>query len=156
MVKRGVIRKIKKAKSYTNAELARLTDKSEATVRKWAKDGLPTLQNCRPHLIIGEDARLFLEARYHGQKRKLKIGEIRCFTCQQRKMLAFGMAEIVIREPSGWQLRGTCACCGNLGSRWVAERDIQLHAKILGIEINAKIQAYSGAPFPIQSSISKG
>jgi len=156
MVKAGVFCKIKKAKSYTISELANLTKKSEATVRKWTKDGMPILKDCKPHLIIGVDARVFLKKRYHATKRKLKIGEIRCFTCQDRKMLAFGMAEIVTREPSGWQLRGVCECCGSLGSRWIAERDIPLHAKKLGIENTAGIQAYSGPPFSIQTSISEG
>jgi len=82
MVRAGIIRKIKNGKSYTSSELARLTGKSEATVRKWTKDGLAVMKDRKPHLIIGADARAFLRDRYHAKKRKLKIGEIRCFTCQ--------------------------------------------------------------------------
>lgn len=156
MVKAGVIRKIKRAKNYTYAELARVTGKSEATIRNWSKDDMRVLKNGTPHIVLGSDARDYLLKKFHTNKSKLRIGQIRCFTCQAKKMLEIGVAEILPKTPSGWQLRGLCECCGNLGSRWVAERDIPLHAKKLDIEFNTESQAYSGSPFPIQTSNTEG
>lgn len=141
MSRAGAIRKIKAAKSYTYAELARVTGKSEATVRIWGKDGMRVMVEGRPHLILGSDARAYLEARFLKSRTKLKIGEARCFHCSCRRMLEPEVAEIVPKRPTGWCLRGLCSHCGGLCSRWIAERDIPLHAKKLSIDLYSGIQA---------------
>lgn len=128
MVKASIIRKIRPAKSYTYAELARVVGKSEATVRNWARSGMTVLKAAKPHLILGSDARSYLTNRFHSKKPKLRIGEVRCFTCQTRRMLAWGMAQVLPNRPAGRRLVGLCEKCGGKCSRVIAERDIPLHA----------------------------
>ena len=140
MVRAGVIRKIKMAKSYSYSELATITGRCEATVRGWAKDDMRVLTDCKPHLILGSDARAYLEKRFHTKRPKLKIGEARCFTCQEIRMLEIGLAEILPRHPSGQSLCGLCSVCGGMCSRWISERDMPFHAKKLGIDLNTGIQ----------------
>lgn len=151
MVKPNVIRKIRPARTYTYKELAIVTGRCEATIRAWAKDGMRVLMASAPHLILGSDARDYLTRRFKANPPKLKIGEVRCFTCQARKMLTFGLAEITPNDPKGWRMRGLCSACGGMCSRIIAERDIPFHAKKLGIEIAGGIQAYSSTTPPTQT-----
>lgn len=134
MVRRGTIRKIKTSQSYTYAELARLVGKCQATVRGWASMGLPVLKCSKPHLILGSEARTYLTQRFHATKPKMQIGEVRCFTCQRRRPLEDGLAEIVPHSGKGWRLQGLCAECGGMCSRLIADHEVALHARKLSLE----------------------
>lgn len=155
MVKPSFIRKIRPSKTYTYKELASVVCKSEATTRAWAKDGLRVLKATKPHLILGSDARAYLNKRFNTKGPKLKIGEAPCFTCKARRMLTVGLAEIRPNSPKGWRMFGLCSVCGAMCSRIIAERDIPFHAKKLGIEITAGIQAYSNKAPLTQTFTSK-
>jgi hypothetical protein len=56
-------RRVKIHRSYTVEEVARLHRKHKNTVRNWVKDGLTTIDNKRPMLILGHDLVAFLKAR---------------------------------------------------------------------------------------------
>lgn len=140
MVKASLIKKIRQSRSYTYAELANLTGKCEATVRGWGKEGMHVLNEHKPHLVIGSDAKEFLNKRFHANKQNLAIGEVQCFTCRDRRSLEPGLAEFTRNGPNGWRLVGLCSVCGNICNRIVKKDEIPLHAEKLGVEPNIEIQ----------------
>ncbi len=142
MVRAGTIRKIRRSKTYSYAELAIATGRCEATVRGWVKRGMRVLDGSIPHLIIGSDARDFLTAQLRPKKPKMALGEVCCFKCKQRHVPKGDLAELLPNGPNGWRLAALCPC-GAMCSRIVAQGDLRGHAEKLGLQLGGVNQAYS-------------
>ena len=56
-------RHVKIHRSYTVEEIAKMLGKHKNTVRIWVKDGLPTIDDKRPMLILGHDLVEFIKKR---------------------------------------------------------------------------------------------
>ena len=54
---------VKIHRSYTVEEVARLLGKHKNTVRHWVKDGLDTIDDKRPMLILGHDQVEYIKKR---------------------------------------------------------------------------------------------
>ena len=80
-------------RNYTVEEIANLYDIHKNTVRKWIKQGLPTLNEMRPMLILGKALANFLQTRRLKNKKTCKPGEIYCIRCRSPKVPAGNMAE---------------------------------------------------------------
>jgi excisionase family DNA binding protein len=124
MARRFNYRRVKIHRSYTVAELANLIGAHRQTVLRWIVAGsLPTTDAKRPHLIHGEQFRVFMLA-HEPIKQKLSPGEIYCLGCRAPKRPAGDMAEYVPYTPTRGAISGICPTCSNMVYRAVARAKV--------------------------------
>jgi Helix-turn-helix domain len=105
-------RLVKIHRSYTVEEVTRLLDVHKNTVRTWIKQGLSTIDDKRPKLILGRDLSVFLKAKRIRNKRPCKPGEMYCVRCRVPRSPALNMAEYQPKTESLGNLFGICPDCG--------------------------------------------
>ena len=104
--------RVKIHRNYTVEEAARLLKKHKNTVRSWIKEGLPTIDDRRPKLILGRDLFDFLKAKRIKNKRPCKPGEMYCVRCRTPRAPAENMVEYQPKTESLGNLFGICPDCG--------------------------------------------
>ncbi len=104
--------------NYTVEEIARLFGIHKSTVRHWVKDeGLVTIDDKRPMLIIGNVLKAFLQARRVKNKQTCKPGQLYCVCCRAPKSPAGNMADYSpITEKFG-NLSAICPDCNSIMNR---------------------------------------
>ncbi len=91
-----------------------------ARTRRWVKDGLATIDEKRPMLILGHFLVAFLQARRVKNKQTCKPGELFCVRCRTPKPPAGDMAEYFpINEKFG-NLVAICPDCDAFMNRHVS------------------------------------
>jgi hypothetical protein len=130
-------RRIRKHLSYTYEEAARVVSVSRMTVRHWAKHcGLPVQSEQRPHLVLGDDLKRFLQAQRESRKRKCGPGEMYCLKCRTPRKPVEGLLEHQTYSASRGALIGLCAKCGALMRRFVSNH----RAALVAAEFNAQLR----------------
>lgn len=109
---------VRRHRSYTVEELARALGKSTQTIRRWIKDGLPSLTEARPALIMGADVIDFKQGRKPAHQ-TCKPHECYCLRCRTPRPCAGGMADYVPLSATTGNLRGLCPVC-----------DLMMHKRI--------------------------
>ena len=113
-------RLVKIHRSYTVEEIARLFGIHKNTVRHWVKEGLATIDDKRPILILGHVLAAFLQARRTKNKQTCKPGELYCVRCRAPRSPAGSMADYnPITEKFG-NLVAICPECNSLMNRRVS------------------------------------
>ena len=119
-------RLVKIHRSYTVEEIAKLFGIHKNTVRRWIKDGLTTIDDKRPMLILGHVLVKFLQVRRVKSKQPCKSGELYCVRCRCPKSPAGDMAEYSpITEKFG-NLIAICPDCDTLMNRRISLAKIAL------------------------------
>jgi len=113
-------RLVKIHRSYTVEEIANLFGIHRNTVRHWVKEGLASIDDKRPMLILGHDLVEFLQARRVKHKQTCKTGELYCVRCRSPKSPAGNMADYFpITEKFG-NLVAICPDCNAMMNRHVS------------------------------------
>ena len=133
MICRGRAKRIKRHRSYEVSEAAEILGVTPQTVRAWARQGLPIIDDRRPFLFLGEALKDFLEARDTTRRRSLAIGEFYCFRCKLPTTSALGCADYAPLTGTTGRLKTFCALCEGPCSRIVSHVDLPLWAAILEI-----------------------
>jgi len=119
-------RLVKIHRSYTVEEVARLLGKHKNTVRKWVKDGLATIDDKRPMLILGPDLVKFIKNLRAKNKQSCKPGQLYCLRCRTPKFPLSNMAEYEpITEKFG-NLLAICPDCDAIMNQRVSLAKIGL------------------------------
>lgn len=118
-------RLVKRHRSYTVEEAARLLGVHKNSIREWIRRGLPVVDHCRPCLILGRDLVAFLEQRRRQNKRPCLPGQIYCVRCRQPQFPAGGMADYQAVTPATGNLVGLCPACDGLIYRRVSLTRLQ-------------------------------
>ena len=103
--------RIKIHRSYDVGEIARVLNVHKNTVRNWRKQGLDTIDDRKPMLILGRTLRQFLEARRTKEKHTCGPGQIYCVRCRSPKAPALQMADYIPFSAALGNLRGICPDC---------------------------------------------
>jgi hypothetical protein len=117
--------RVKKHRSYTVEEAARLFGFHRNTIRHWQKQGLTPVDGKRPVVFEGLMLAVFLKARRGARRRRLKPGEIYCLPCRAPKEPAGDMADYIPLTDTRGNLRGICPTCGRLIHRVVSRAQIE-------------------------------
>jgi hypothetical protein len=107
-------RRAKIHRNYTVAEVAALFGVHRQTVRRWIRNGLLTIDDRRPTLILGSHLVNFLRNRRQTKKQRCKPGEIYCVGCREPKSPAGGMADYEPQTETLGNLIGLCPDCDSL------------------------------------------
>lgn len=105
-------RRVKRHRSYRVDEAASAVGSCRATIRRWIKEGLPTVRDTRPALILGSDLIEYLERKRSGPR--CGLAECYCFRCRAPRQPALGMADFLPMTERGGNLRAICSVCGCL------------------------------------------
>ena len=104
-------RLVKIHRSYTVEDVANLFGMHKNTVRNWIKDGLATIDDKRPMLVLGSDLEAFIKKRRTKNKQPCKLGELYCFKCRGPRFPAEDMAEYSPVTEKFGNLTAICPDC---------------------------------------------
>lgn len=124
MAKRPNPRALKANRTYTIPELALSLDVSVGCVRGWVRDGLSAMISKRPYLILGSDARAFLERRRNNATTSLQPDQFFCMSCKAPRR-PWGMLVDLFDQPGGTvRVMGLCEECHTPCNRMVGRAKI--------------------------------
>jgi hypothetical protein len=109
---------VKINRNYTVEDVANLCSVHKNTVRSWVKDGLTTIDNKRPMLILGSDLKDYLQAKRKSKKRKCLPIEIYCVRCRLPQLPAGNMADYEPINGNTGRLKGLCPCCSGIINKY--------------------------------------
>lgn len=124
MASRPNPRAIKAARSYTIEEGADALGVTAGAIRGWIKAGLPVMKAQRPHLILGESLRHFLEDRRRKGKTPLALDQLYCLTCKQGQSPLGMMVDCLPQTVTTARLVGLCVACGGTCNRMISRADL--------------------------------
>jgi len=77
------LRLIKKRESYSFKQITELLKIHIRTVQAWKQEGMPTINNERPFLVMGYDLKEFLSQKIAKHRIKLQAIEFYCTKCRR-------------------------------------------------------------------------
>jgi hypothetical protein len=107
-------RRVKIHRNYSVDDVSRLFGTHKNTVRNWLRQGLETIDDQRPILILGAELARFLTRRRLSAKQKCGPGRIYCLPCREPKIPAGNIADCIQTSPVAGSLCGICPDCGRL------------------------------------------
>jgi len=107
-------RLLKIHRCYTVEQLAAALKLHKNTIRRWAKDGLRSIDDRRPTMFRGMDAADFLRSRRQAGKRPCRPGEIYCLKCRGPKIPAGLIADLIVKSATVGCLEAICPACGRM------------------------------------------
>ena len=113
-------RLVKIHRNYTVEEIAKLFGIHKNTVRHWIKEGLETINDKRPILILGPVLKEFLQTRRLKNKQTCKPGELYCLRCRTPKLPAGKMADYTPVTEKFGNLVAICPDCNTIMNRRVS------------------------------------
>jgi hypothetical protein len=113
-------RLVKIHRSYTVEEVTRLLGVHKNTVRRWTKEGLATIDDKRPMLILGHDLIAFLQVQRRKNKQHCKLGELYCVRCRAPRHPAGDLAEYQTFNEKIGNLIAICPDCEAIMNRRVS------------------------------------
>ena len=124
MAKQPNHRLIKIHRNYSVEEAARSLNVGKPTVRRWIKNGLPTVGGRGPTLMLGSEIREYLERQRSQAKRPCPRGHMYCFKCRAHRPPAGRMAEYAAITATSGNLTGLCGDCFTVMNRQTKAVDL--------------------------------
>lgn len=104
-----------KHRLYTYAELSHALGVHKRTIRQWVKsNGLPVIDDQRPHLLEGMAVKDFLDERNAKRKRPCPPGHIYCFKCNAPRRPAFNALDFRPSDIGSGSISGLCEICSTV------------------------------------------
>lgn len=122
-------------RSYTFEELAAVYGVHTNTVALWVKNGLPCLKGQKPYLILGHDARDYLQALCRDRKRKCRVDEFYCVRCKKPRQPAENFAEFIPLNTENGRLVAICEHCEGLMNKFTSVAKIPALSRVLDLSV---------------------
>lgn len=106
------LRLIKPTETYTFKQIANDLDRTDETVARWKREGMPVIPDTYPPLVDGAELLEFHRKRQEARKRPCKDDEAFCFTCKVQRQFAMGSVVIRPVNEKRFSIDGDCAECG--------------------------------------------
>jgi excisionase family DNA binding protein len=130
---------IRRHRSYTIDETAKLLGVAKGTVRRWIAAGLlPALTDERPYLILGEDLCEFL-AKRAPPRQKCRLDECFCFRCRRPSEPAFAAVEIELTDNTSGNLRALCATCATVMHKRIGLGKLDALSALVEVTITQRV-----------------
>lgn len=136
--------RIKSHRSYTVDEAARALKVCKGTIRRYLKDGLPCLDDQRPLLILGQDLKVFLDAK-RKQRQTCKIDQCFCMSCKTPRKAAFNEVEFHPTRAGRGNIRALCEVCSTVMHKAVSANGLRAIRDILTVtDVQAETRLRDG------------
>jgi excisionase family DNA binding protein len=147
--------RIKTHRSYSIEEAARTLGVSRGTVRRWLKDGLPSIDTRKPTVIRGVDLREYLKQKAKP-KQPCPPGQCYCVKCKKSNSPAGGIAEYIVVTSSSGNLRSLCPLCGNLMHRRTSAAQLEAIRSDLDVTVVERVPRLRDSDQPSRNDHLRG
>mgnify|MGYP005996538903 CR=1 FL=1 len=144
--------RVKVNRSHTYEELAAVFGIHKNTIAAWVKDGLPCLQEQRPFLILGREAKAFLQSRRTSKKQKCKQNEFYCLRCKAPVKPAGNFVEYTPITSTKGRLTGFCDCCESIINKFVSYTSVEGYSSFFKIEKSKGLKHIKDTDNPLLNS----
>ncbi|MGH1471636.1 MAG: helix-turn-helix domain-containing protein [Cellvibrionaceae bacterium] len=125
---------IKIHRNYTYEELAEVFGIHKNTVATWVKNGLCCLQERRPYLILGGDAKAFLQKQRVSKKQTCKANEFYCLRCREPVKPVENFVSYIPISCTKGRLTGLCEHCESMVNKFVSYANVEKYSLIFSLE----------------------
>jgi len=125
--------RVKINRSYTFEELAAVFGVHKNTVLTWVKNGLPCLKERRPFLILGGDARAYLQEQRRAKKQRCKEDELYCMRCKKPTRPAENFLEYQPSSATKGRLTGFCERCECVINKFASHDSLERYSGIFDV-----------------------
>jgi hypothetical protein len=144
--------RVKVNRNYTYTELAAVFGVHKNTIAAWVKDGLPCLQEQRPFLILGREAKVFLQHRRTSKKQKCKQNEFYCLRCKAPAKPYDNFVEYVPITSAKGRLTGFCECCESIVNKFISYASVEAYSLIFTLEKPIGLEHINDTDTPLLNS----
>lgn len=143
---------VKIHRNYTYEELAEVFGIHKNTVAEWVKNGLPCLKEQRPFLVLGVEAKVFLQHRRTSKKQKCKQNEFYCLCCKAPAKPYDDFVEYVPITSTKGRLTGFCDCCESIINKFVSYASVEGYSSFFKIEKSKGLEHIKDTDNPLLNS----
>ncbi|MFP1630544.1 hypothetical protein ACLB6G_02295 [Zhengella sp. ZM62] len=126
MKRKPDFRRIRPTQTYSILELAKAVRRNPATVRKWLRSGMPTLDGLKPKVIDGAQAKEWLRHKWKSRKTPTRPGEAYCPRCRRARPFAGGSKLLKQLNTKVLTITGKCASCGCRMNKFASAKSVAL------------------------------
>jgi len=143
---------VKIHRSYSFEELATVFGVHKNTVSTWVKSGLPCLKERRPFLILGADAKSYLQGRRVGKKQRCKPNELFCMRCKAPARPAENFVEYMPLSATKGRLTGFCGHCECVVNKFVRYDSLESYSVIFDLSKPKELEHINDSDNPLLNS----
>lgn len=144
--------RVKINRSYTFEELALVFSVHKNTVSTWVKNGLPCLKEMRPFLILGSDAREYLQQQRTIKKQKCQPNELFCMRCKAPTRPAENFVEYLPLSATKGRLTGFCQCCESEVNKFVSFDSLERYSALFDLSKPKALEHINDSNNPLLKS----
>ena len=139
-------------RNYTFEELAGVFEVHKNTVAAWVKNGLPCLKDQRPFLILGVDARDYLQKQRGAKKQKCKSNELFCMRCKAPTQPAENFVEYLPISLTKGRLVGFCSRCECVVNKFVSFDSLAVYSEVFDLSLSKELEHINDSDKPLLNS----
>ena len=139
-------------RSYTFEELADLFGVHKNTVATWVNNGLHCLKDKRPYLILGSDAKEYLQIQKQKKRRSCRPGELYCMRCRQPTKPAENFVEYIPVSQTKGRISGFCSVCEGVVNQFVGFANLGRYAGIFDLSLPKELEHIRESEKPLVNS----
>jgi len=143
---------VKINRNYTFEELAGVFGVHKNTVAAWVNNGLPCLKDQRPFLILGVEAREYLQKKRGAKKQKCKANELFCMRCKKPVQPAENFVEYVSISPTKGRLVGFCSSCECVVNKFVSFDSLAVYSEVFDLSLSKELEHINDSDKPLLNS----